>query len=220
MARKPIPEKTEREGLTRSRRRCCVCWGLNRDLSIKSGQVAHLDGNPQNNIMGNLAFLCFEHHDQYDSQTSQSKGLKLSEVSHYRGELHKVVSRAWKEPVTIGDRPIRAAGDVSGHYTRESTNAEAEIEVRMLPGNRVHVTGMSLWGTKSEFGPNIGELDFEAPINDGRVVYLDSNNTGGTYKLELVLERDRLLANEANIGGRFGMNASFEGEYFRVGPKQ
>src|SRR5207245_8498279 len=41
-----------------------------------------------NNEQDNLAFLCLTHHDQYDSTTSQSKGLKETEVRHFRSELH------------------------------------------------------------------------------------------------------------------------------------
>ena len=32
-------------------------------------------------------FLCFDHHDEYDSRTSQSKGLLRTEVVRYRDEL-------------------------------------------------------------------------------------------------------------------------------------
>lgn len=91
MARKSVPNETETAVLLRSRRRCCVCYGLNRDTTIKPGQIAHLDGDPSNNDEDNLVFLCFEHHDQYDSRTSQSKGLTEAEVRHFRAELYKVM---------------------------------------------------------------------------------------------------------------------------------
>lgn len=219
MTRKLLRGTVEVTVLTRSRRRCCVCWGLNRDVSIKSGQIAHLDGDPENGDIDNLAFLCFEHHDQYDSQTSQSKGLTLSEVRHYRDELYEVIGQAWKQPVKLGDVEVRAPGDVSGHYVRETRNESAEIEVSMLPGNRVRVSGISFWGTNREFGPHIGELEFDAPINERRVVYLDENNAGETYRLELVFERGRLFADEGDTRGPFGLNVSFGGEYHRVGPE-
>jgi hypothetical protein len=38
-----------------------------------------------------LAFLCFEHHDQFDSSTSQSKNFTLQEVKRYREELYEKV---------------------------------------------------------------------------------------------------------------------------------
>ena len=85
--RKKIPNLTQAEVLVQSRRRCCLCFGLNRDDALKKGQIAHLDGDINNNSIENLAFLCFEHHDEYDSRTSQSKGLVRAEIERYREEL-------------------------------------------------------------------------------------------------------------------------------------
>ena len=49
------------EVLNLSRRRCCVCFGLKGDGSITRGQIAHLDGDSNNNRVDNLAFLCLYH---------------------------------------------------------------------------------------------------------------------------------------------------------------
>lgn len=87
MTRKPINKDIEADVLLESRRRCCICYGLNRDLNIKSGQIAHLDKDNTNNSHNNLVFLCFDHHDQYDSKTSQSKNFTIKEVKRYRQEL-------------------------------------------------------------------------------------------------------------------------------------
>ena len=86
--KKPI-QLTETDVMTRSRRRCCICFGLSRDVGVKRGQIAHLDGDRSNSAAENLAFLCFDHHDQYDSRTSQSKNFTISEVKKYREELHE-----------------------------------------------------------------------------------------------------------------------------------
>lgn len=86
--RKRIPNSIQAEVLVQSRRRCCVCFGLNRDNQVKKGQIAHLDGKRDNNKIENLAFLCFDHHDEFDTSTSQSKGLNIREVLRYRDELH------------------------------------------------------------------------------------------------------------------------------------
>lgn len=58
---------------------------------MKQGQIAHLDHNPANSTAENLAFLCLEHHDQYDTRASQSKGLTFQEVSAYRSELYQAM---------------------------------------------------------------------------------------------------------------------------------
>jgi len=91
LARKKIPDDIQKEVLVTSRRRCCICYGLNRDISIKKGQIAHLDGDNENYKFDNLAFLCFDHHDEYDGKTSQSKNFTIKEVKEYRAELYENV---------------------------------------------------------------------------------------------------------------------------------
>lgn len=87
--RKKRPGIVDGEVLTSCRRRCCLCFGLKKDASEKAGQIAHLDGDPSNNDKGNLVYLCLEHHDRYDTRTSQSKGLTIEEVRHYRDKLNR-----------------------------------------------------------------------------------------------------------------------------------
>lgn len=94
MKRKSIPKYIETEVLTESRRRCCLCYGLNFDDSEKAGQIAHLDGNASNNAIQNLAFLCLEHHDKFDGSTSQSKGYTIQEVKDYRRMLYDYLSNS------------------------------------------------------------------------------------------------------------------------------
>lgn len=102
--RKCPADVTQFEVLYSSARRCCVCFGLNSDYSEKKGQIAHLDRNPSNSSPDNLAWLCLEHHDAYDTKTSQSKGFSESEVRRYRRLLYDEVAKR-REP---------AAGDDAG----------------------------------------------------------------------------------------------------------
>lgn len=55
-----VPRDVETYVLVCSRRRCCICYGLYKDIGVKNGQIAHLDGNPANYTKDNLAFLCLE----------------------------------------------------------------------------------------------------------------------------------------------------------------
>ncbi len=89
MTRKAISESVERSILTKSRRRCCLCFWLDGADEVKRGQLAHLDRNHENSVEDNLAFLCLEHHDQYDGKSSVSKSLKVEEVRHWRDELYR-----------------------------------------------------------------------------------------------------------------------------------
>jgi hypothetical protein len=94
VARIAVPSDIQDQVILLARRRCCVCFGLCGDVDVKAGQIAHLDHNHNNNEPDNLAFLCLDHHDQYDSKTSQSKGLRENEIRRYRTELYTNVSAA------------------------------------------------------------------------------------------------------------------------------
>lgn len=88
----------ETEILVSSLRRCCICFSLNQDFSVKKGQIAHLDKNSANSSFDNLVFLCFDHHDEYDSTTRQSKGVLINEVKEYRSRLYRRVAEIHKKP--------------------------------------------------------------------------------------------------------------------------
>src|SRR3989442_4895241 len=96
--RKKIPQDVIADITTASRRRCCICFGLSQDNAEKKGQIAHLDQDASNNSPDNLAFLCLDHHDQYDSRPSQTKGLTIEEVKRYRTELLAFVARNLPAP--------------------------------------------------------------------------------------------------------------------------
>ena len=71
-----------------ARRRCCLCVFLHHRDEVRKGQIAHLNRDPSDFRFENLVWLCFEHHDEYDSRTSQSKGLISAEVRAYRDAIH------------------------------------------------------------------------------------------------------------------------------------
>ena len=89
MARKHISKSVQAEVAIKCRRRCALCFGLNNDLSERPGQIAHLNQNNEDSELENLVWLCLEHHDRYDSRTSQSKNYMQQEVETYRNELHR-----------------------------------------------------------------------------------------------------------------------------------
>lgn len=92
--RAAIPPTVIADVLVGSRRRCCLCFALSNDAAEKKGQVAHLDRDSSNSARENLVFLCLDHHDQYDSRTSQAKGLTIDEVKQYRSQLQRYVAKA------------------------------------------------------------------------------------------------------------------------------
>lgn len=88
MIRKKLKTTIEKNVLINSKRRCALCFGLNGDMAIKTGQIAHIDKNRNNDSENNLLFLCLLHHDMYDSVTSQSKNFTKSELEYYRDALY------------------------------------------------------------------------------------------------------------------------------------
>jgi hypothetical protein len=111
--------------------------------------------------------------------------------------------------------PLHARGrDISGHYERPGENDEASFDIKSLPGNRIKVTGIALWNTKNEkYGPNIGELDFEADLKNDTVVWTDADG----YRIVIRFSRKALGVTEHGVGGHFGMNVTFAGHYARTG---
>jgi hypothetical protein len=103
--------------------------------------------------------------------------------------------------------------DVSGHYERPGQNDEASLDVKLIPGNRVKVAGIALWNTRNEkYGPNIGELDFEADLKDDTVSWTDADG----YRIAIRFSRKALDVTEQEVGGHFGMNVTFAGHYART----
>lgn len=213
MPRKPIPPNSQSKVLLQARRRCCICFGLNRDTSIRQGQIAHLDGNASNNVEDNLAFLCFDHHDQYDSSTKQSKNFTALEVKHFRAELHAAINLAFNAPVFFGE--VQGAVDfVPGHYIRTGEYESAELKVQHLADGRYHVTGVALWGAHREYGPNIGDLDFIGELIGDNIEYHWSYPSEEKKYIALLrFSKDGLTVTEENWIGIFGMNVNFSGHY-------
>jgi len=84
--------------------------------------------------------------------------------------------------------------DISGEYTRDTENESGKIQVQSLPDGMVQVKGVSFWGINRKDGPNIGELEFKAPVKNDRVVYSEKVGKKGWYRLELTFKEGSLLA--------------------------
>lgn len=96
--RKSIPSAAEAEVLIRSRRRCCLCFFWEKDLTRKDGQIAHIDRNRANNARDNLAFLCQPHHNEYDRRNSQVKNISKEELRHAQSLLYEAMDNEEKPP--------------------------------------------------------------------------------------------------------------------------
>lgn len=142
-----IPDHKETSVLDKSRRRCCLCFQLKGDLTEKLGQIAHLDQNASNYAEDNLAWLCWDHHTQYDSTTRQHKNYTIHEVKAARSKLYELVGKGKHLISTAGtgsDRPTRVSGPkvvvtcdgaprTSFWFTNDSDDRAFTIRVDPLP---------------------------------------------------------------------------------------
>jgi hypothetical protein len=107
---------------------------------VKKGQVAHLDHDSRNNSLENLVFLCLEHHDEYDSQTRQSKGLTKREVKDFRDHLDEYLGAGRQNARTLEDRIVTELFE-----KRFSVNDNEFTYAQIFAGTSVELaTGVSL----------------------------------------------------------------------------
>jgi len=99
---KPTKE-TEKEVLVASQRRCCLCYYLDDKREPRRG---HTNRNRSRSQVDDLVWLCLDHHDQFDSRTSQSKNLMREEVRHYRDRLHRELGSGLHTQKAAGDQRL------------------------------------------------------------------------------------------------------------------
>jgi hypothetical protein len=74
------------------KRRCCLCFFLEGRENVRRGQIAHINRKRNDSRFENLVFLCFDHHDEYDGKTRQSKAFTPSEVRNHRDHLYAMLN--------------------------------------------------------------------------------------------------------------------------------
>lgn len=136
--RAPISPSVREEVLRKSRRRCCVCFGIKRSLEVKEGQLAHLDRDRTNPDADNLAFLCLDCHALYDKKSNRVQGYLPGEVRVYRDILYALLGGdrvEWSLTITV-DRSnysdarlvVDRAHLLLLEFTREVTLTERPLE--------------------------------------------------------------------------------------------
>lgn len=91
MARKAIPIEVKNNIMIKSKRRCAYCFGLYNDLNVKNGQIAHIDRDNENNLEENLAYLCLDHHNLYDTKYRQTVSFYPNELLYYKKKLEEYI---------------------------------------------------------------------------------------------------------------------------------
>lgn len=168
--RPKIPPEIVADIVTACRRRCCLCFALRSDVGERAGQIAHLDHDPSNNAPDNLAFLCLDHREEYDSRTSQSKGLTIQELKRYRAELTAEMARRAPGPGSEGPRgPTQIAAAVYLGPGAVQISGPQAVNVRgpdaiTIVGPAIHSPG-SESGRSVAPGPSAGQYPPELGVD-------------------------------------------------------
>lgn len=161
--------------------------------------------------------MCLEHHDWYDSVTSQSKGPRPGEARYYRDELYSAMAAAMAKPITIGSNPVTGL-EVAGHYEGGNPEVGASLDIIVTGPNNARVIGFAYYGASRPHGPNIGFLEFD--VTAGNLGVFSHLAEAGGFKFEAKFEfvSEGLIVTEAASVGYFGHNVSFGRHYRKVGP--
>ncbi len=158
--RKPILPQVEMNILLGSARRCALCFGFEGDFTRKKGQIAHIDQDSSNPDEANLVYLCFEHHDEYDSSTSQSKGITQAELREYKKRLLAAITA---DKHTRSDKPVQGIGTV-----QEFKNDSSGVQVN---------SGNTAIGHQTVYNQQASEFFYEVK-NGVRTTYRRDPVTG------------------------------------------
>ena len=163
-ARKRPTSDVEKRVLIQSARRCALCSQLDGDARQKKGQIAHLDRRRANSIEDNLAFLCLEHHSEYDSTTRQHKNYTIDEVKAARSVLYEWVKKGM--PPT-GARSRNAV--VGPGRTRASAVQTRDVAHSQLPDNRPKVAPSSYGVSQDDWREGLHLTNEGTPAHDARI---------------------------------------------------
>ena len=173
--RKRIRSDIEENVLIKSRRRCALCFFYEKKNGVRRGQIAHLDRRRANNVQDNLAWLCWDHHTEYDSKASQHKNYTIGEVKHARRALYKWIEKDMTPlPRVTKDSPEKPKrktpqADASGgpevvieyvyaENDKEHHDANAPLvlkNVSTVPAYNVQVLPLTIDGVSAAFEPNL-----------------------------------------------------------------
>jgi hypothetical protein len=128
--RLPIPDDVAAEILFLSDRTCCVCT-----IRGKQVQIHHIDENPANNLIDNLAVLCFECHNQTQIKGGFGRKLEEHQIVKYRGDwINRVKERKQKadelasiQTVTGSTETVNVTGSFELDYLDYKTHDSPDL---------------------------------------------------------------------------------------------
>ena len=230
MSRKPIPKDIETDILTSSKRRCCLCTGLEGNYSIKKGQIAHLDQNNENFKNENLAFLCLEHHSDFDSTTKQHKNYTIQEVKQYRGQLYYYLENnpnidipntkriKSNKPYSLILNGVNGFINIKNDKLKELSKFQIEIEFKLFQPNYTGVLVsidfensyryllLVYYSTEHKAFPgefHLKYVDESKEINESIITIPQSKMSWNTLQLSIEGNRIQLIMNEFKMTSNY-----------------
>jgi len=91
-----VPPDVAAEVQFLSHRICCVCRAPGKDI-----QIHHLDEDPSNNELSNLAVLCIECHNKTLIRGGFGRQLDVRQIRLYRDDWHEIVARRRAEGIVV-----------------------------------------------------------------------------------------------------------------------
>lgn len=125
MARKKIPDETQAEVIFKSNRECVVC-----DNHKRGDHIHHIDGDNSNNKFENLAFLCFDCHNEASLTGSLKKKLTPKTIIKYRDHKYQVVATERENSLKVFNAPI--TGLTTEDLLTTTKNAVLIIEIEKI----------------------------------------------------------------------------------------
>jgi hypothetical protein len=119
--RVPISAGLSAQVLVAHNHTCCVCHDVSKEV-----QIHHIDDDPSNNDVANLAVLCFDDHNRTQIRGGFGKHLLATEVTIYRDEWLKDVQTRRERANELAS--IRMAG-ATPHKSNQPEDDEEEARM-------------------------------------------------------------------------------------------
>ncbi|WP_258098909.1 HNH endonuclease [Marinoscillum pacificum] len=123
MGRKRIPDEVQAEVIFKSNRECVVC-----DNHRRGDHIHHIDGDNSNNKFENLAFLCFDCHNEASLKGSLKKKLTPKTIIKYRDHKYQIVITERENSLKVFNAPITGLTTEDLLTTTKSAVIIVEIE--------------------------------------------------------------------------------------------
>lgn len=126
----PITKELSEQLLYQNRHACCICRELRKHV-----QIHHIDSNPSNNELKNLAVLCLDCHSLVSGDEGFGRSYSQNEVASYKKTWEKVC-RNWLEGNTtsVNNKENESENEeeevIDSDYTDDILKADTHLEFR------------------------------------------------------------------------------------------